>query len=152
MIVTRPAKRDDYEFLFNLKKAAEFEAINSVFGWNEKIQREIHSQEWEKNKPIIIEVNGISVGSYLINQTIEFLYFERFFLLPEYQGQGIGTNILKDLVRLSDKYNLSIKLCYLQGNKVATLYKRFNFKVTSEDAHFVYMIKYCKLKNYLNLE
>lgn len=48
MIVTRPAKRDDYEFLFNLKKAAEFEAINSVFGWNEKIQREIHSQEWGK--------------------------------------------------------------------------------------------------------
>ena len=144
MFVTRTAKSDDYEFLFQLKKSAEFEPIKSVFGWDEKVQREIHHQEWKKEKPTIVEINGIAVGSYLIKQNTDYLYFERFFLMPEYQGQGIGTNILKELVKLSDRYNLSIKLCYLQGNKVATLYKRFKFEVISEDAKFVYMIKHCK--------
>lgn len=144
MFITRAAKSDDYEFLFHLKKSAEFEAVKSVFGWDEKVQREIHSQEFKTEKPTIIEINGIAVGSYLIKQDTHYLYFERFFLMPECQGLGIGTNILKELVKLSDFNNLSIKLCYLQGNKVATLYKRFKFEVTSEDTHFVYMIKHCK--------
>ncbi|EJE8540648.1 N-acetyltransferase, partial [Vibrio vulnificus] len=31
----REATVDDYEFLFELKKLAEFDAIKSVFGWDE---------------------------------------------------------------------------------------------------------------------
>ena len=43
---TRPAQSSDYAFLFELKKAAEFEPIKAVFGWDEQVQRDIHAEEW----------------------------------------------------------------------------------------------------------
>ncbi len=35
LFVARQAELGDYEFLFELKKAAEYEPINTVFGWDE---------------------------------------------------------------------------------------------------------------------
>jgi len=52
---TRSAQSSDYEFLFELKKAAEFEPIKAVFGWDEQIQRDIHAEEWAEERPEIIE-------------------------------------------------------------------------------------------------
>ncbi|EOG7766890.1 N-acetyltransferase, partial [Vibrio parahaemolyticus] len=56
MYETRKAENSDYEFLFELKKSAEFEPIKAVFGWDESVQREIHHNEWVEEKPTIIEV------------------------------------------------------------------------------------------------
>ncbi|MGF1894673.1 GNAT family N-acetyltransferase, partial [Vibrio campbellii] len=95
MYETRKAENSDYEFLFELKKAAEFEPIKAVFGWDESVQREIHNNEWVEEKPTIIEVDGVTVGSYLVQYHSENLYFGRFFLLPEHQGKGIGSQVLK---------------------------------------------------------
>ncbi len=37
MFTTRQAKNTDYNFLFELKKAAEYEPIKAIFGWDETI-------------------------------------------------------------------------------------------------------------------
>ena len=116
MYETRKAENSDYEFLFEFKKLAEFEPIKAVFGWDENVQREIHRSEWNEEQPTIIEVDGLAVGSYLVQYHTEYLYFGRFFLLP-------------------------IKLCYLQGNRVGQLYKRLGFEVTGQDEQFVHMLK-----------
>ncbi|MEX0334850.1 GNAT family N-acetyltransferase [Vibrio tubiashii] len=139
MYSTRPAQLSDYEFLFELKKTAEFEPIKAVFGWDESVQRDIHQAEWSQAKPTIIEVDGQSVGSYLVQKHDTYWYFGRFFLLPEAQGNGIGTKILRLILDQADKANMPVQLCYLQGNRVGQLYQRLGFTVTSEDAQFVYM-------------
>ncbi|TOF67966.1 GNAT family N-acetyltransferase, partial [Vibrio parahaemolyticus] len=36
---------------------------------------------------------------------------------------------------------LPIQLCYLQGNRVGQLYKKFGFEVTRQDEQFVHMLK-----------
>jgi|TARA_Y100001960_G_C13922684_1_gene470708 GNAT superfamily N-acetyltransferase len=138
---TRKAENSDYEFLFELKKSAEFEPIKAVFGWDESVQREIHHNEWVEEKPTIIEVDGVAVGSYLVQYHSENLYFGRFFLLPEHQGKGIGSQVLKAVIELAEQKSLPIKLCYLQGNRVGQLYKRFGFEVTGQDEQFVHMLK-----------
>ena len=141
MYEIREANNSDFEFLFKLKKLAEFEPINAVFGWDESIQREIHYNEWEEEKPTIIEVNGVRVGSYLIQYHPDCLYFGRFFLLPVYQSKGIGSKVLQTVIELAEQKSLPIKLCYLQGNRVEQLYRRFGFKVSGQDEHFVHMLK-----------
>ncbi len=143
MYTTRKAENSDYEFLFELKKSAEFEPIKAVFGWNENIQRKIHREEWDEEKPFIIEVDGVAVGSYLVQFHAEHLYFCRFFLLPKYQGRGIGSQVLKTVIELANQKSLPIKLSYLQGNRVGQLYKRFGFEITGQDKEFVYMLKPC---------
>ncbi|EGQ7830893.1 GNAT family N-acetyltransferase, partial [Vibrio parahaemolyticus] len=94
-----------------------------------------------EEKPTIIEVDGVAVGSYLVQCHSEHLYFGRFFLLPEYQGKGIGSQVLKAVTELAEQKSLPIKLCYLQGNRVGQLYKRFGFEVTGQNEQFVHMLK-----------
>ncbi|ALM66651.1 Acetyltransferase, GNAT family [Vibrio parahaemolyticus] len=71
----------------------------------------------------------------------EHLYFGRFFLLPSCQGKGIGSQVLKTVIQLANEKSLPIQLCYLQGNRVGQLYKKFGFEVTRQDEQFVHMLK-----------
>ncbi|KXI23773.1 acetyltransferase [Photobacterium sanguinicancri] len=135
----RPAVEDDYEFLFDLKKQSEFEPIKAVFGWDESIQRKIHAEEWLEERPLIIESNGKAIGSYLVQHQGDKLYFCRFFILPSYQGFGIGSQILDMAIRQAQQQQLPLTLSYLQSNRVGTLYQRMGFVQTGEDKHFVYM-------------
>lgn len=141
MFTSRMAQADDFEFLFELKKAAEYLPIKAVFGWDETIQREIHQQEWDEVKPTIIEVNHQRVGSYLVQYHEDHIYFGRFFLLPEMQGKGIGSAILKHVIEEAKQLELPTKLVYLQGNRVGELYARMGFEITSQDHQFVRMTK-----------
>ncbi|HIF9172729.1 TPA: GNAT family N-acetyltransferase [Photobacterium damselae] len=144
MFTVRQAIDSDYDFLFDLKKAAEYGPINAVFGWDEELQRKMHRDEWNEDKPVVIEINGIRAGSYLVQLHSDHVYFGRFFLLPEFQGNGIGSKVLNELTDFADENKLAIKLCYLQGNRVGALYDRFDFDVVSQDAQYVNMIRYSK--------
>lgn len=141
MFTTRPSVDQDYQFLFELKKASEYQVIDSIFGWDEQTQKEIHRQEWQQARPIIVEIDGVRVGSFLVQTHIEYWYFGRFFLLPTVQGKGIGTKILSDVIANAAQAQMPLRLCYLQGNRVGELYRRLVFKQVSQDQHFVYMIK-----------
>ncbi|OLQ88468.1 GNAT family N-acetyltransferase [Vibrio panuliri] len=137
--LTRAAIESDYEFLFELKKTTEKQAIANVFGWDESIQWQIHKQEWEQAKPLIIQIDGEDVGSVLIEQRDSEIYLGRFFILPHIQGRGLGSTIIQDVIKMSQKAQLPISLLYLQGNRVGQLYRRHGFVVTSETDQFVYM-------------
>lgn len=139
MYVTRPATSEDYEFLFELKKAAEYDLIHHVFGWNESTQRDMHNEEWEEAKPNIIEIDSKAVGSFLLQDKGNVLYLCRFFLLPEFHGSGIGSKVLSECLSWADKQKKNVTLCHLQGSKVARLYERFGFTIEDSDQQFVYM-------------
>lgn len=135
----RKATIEDFEFLFELKKAAEYEAIVQVFGWDEALQRQLHENEWLQARPTIIMKNDKRIGSYLFVPQEEGYYFGRFFLLPEHQGKGIGSAIIESCIHSAQ--SATISLCYLIGNPVQSLYERYGFKVMNQDEHFVYMQK-----------
>ncbi|MGF1690676.1 GNAT family N-acetyltransferase [Photobacterium kagoshimensis] len=135
----RTAYDDDYEFLFELKKQTEFEPIKNVFGWDETVQRRIHAEEWLEERPLIIESNGKAIGSYLVQDQGDKLYFCRFFILPSHQGLGIGSQILNLAIKQAQHQQLPLTLSYLQSNRVGALYQRMGFVQTGEDKQFVYM-------------
>jgi len=66
-------------------------------------------------------------------------YFCRFFLLPNFHGKGIGSQVLSQCLEFADNENKPVKLCYLQGNRVGGLYRKFGFQVTSENTQFIHM-------------
>ncbi|MBW3695387.1 N-acetyltransferase [Vibrio sp. T187] len=140
-IHTRDAQESDYEFLFHLKKAAEYDAIKAVFGWDEPTQWCIHQQEWQEERPTIIECDDQPIGSFLLQRFDTHLYFGRFFLLPDFHGQGVGSGILQNVIEQSETAQLDIKLCYLVGNRVGSLYQRYGFEVTSQDSQFIHMLR-----------
>ncbi|KFI11135.1 GNAT family N-acetyltransferase [Vibrio coralliilyticus] len=135
----RPATPGDFDFLFSLKKNAEYDAIKAVFGWDEEMQQRLHLEEWQEDQPTIVTVDGKPAGSFLLQDKGQHFYFCRFFLLACYHGQGMGSKILQHCIELADAQRKSIQLCYLQGSRVGGLYQRFGFKITSEDNDFIYM-------------
>lgn len=143
-ITHRLATIEDYEFLLEVKKQAEGEVVEAVFGWDDDVQRRIHQEEWEDAIPQVIELDGERIGSFLLQKYDDHYYFRRFFVLPECQGKGIGSSILHACLDKADSEGFPVKLSYLQGNRVSALYQRFGFKYVNEDEHFVYMERRAK--------
>lgn len=141
MFTTRPAETDDYDFFFQLRKISLYDLVQSIFGWDEHIQQRICHQEWQEARPTIIEVEGKKAGSYLVQIHADHIFLSRFYILPEFQGQGMGSLIIQNTISIADSKKLPIRLCYLKGNKVENLYERFGFQITSEDHEFVHMLK-----------
>ena len=138
---TRNATDADFDFLFELKKASHYEQVEAVFGWDDAVQYEIHQSEWQEVRPQIIEMDNTAIGSYLVEQREDHLYFGRFHLMPEYQGKGLGSRLLTSVLEMADDAQLPVKLVHLQLNRAGGLYQRFGFTVESEDEHFVYMVR-----------
>ena len=60
-------------------------------------------------------------------------------IIPEYQGKGIGTKILKDKLEEYKDYNIEIQ--YFKQNPVGNLYKRLGFVQNGEKEFHYVMIK-----------
>ena len=87
----------------------------------------------------IITVDGQDVGYYKIESRKDCLYLADIQVLPEHQGQGIGTRlieVLKDRAVLEAK---AIRLRVLKENPASQLYQRLGFiliEQISDEFHF----------------
>ena len=61
-----------------------------------------------------------------------------FFICVEYQGKGIGTQVLKDVMKLHKNQDLHIQ--YFKQNPVGALYERLGF-VPDGETEFHYQMK-----------
>lgn len=85
------------------------------------------------------QFNSENKGYGYINNTIPELSMS---VIPEFRNQGIGTDLLNTLFNDPQvlKYE-TISLSVSKDNKVVSLYKRFSFKVYSEDEKSYVMVK-----------
>ena len=60
-------------------------------------------------------------------------------IIPEYQGRGIGTQVLKDIIRLHDNEDLHIQV--FKQNPAYKLYKRLGFVLNDETEFHYRLIK-----------
>ncbi len=139
----RKANASDSEFVFAVKEAAFREYIEQVWGWDDDYQQERHNTEFASHDlHIIIQFHGNDVGFLVTSDTPEALKVNQIFILPEYQGRGIGSACL---TRLIDDASLEQKSVTLQVLKVNTrgiaLYQRLGFTIVGEDSIYFQMKK-----------
>jgi len=137
-ISLREAIPEDCDFAFKAKKQAMRATIESKWGWDDDFQLSLHEQRWGEKPWFIIEENGQAIGTvslhHIDNDTLR---FGEFYLLDSHRNKGIGTVVLKDILKDCDAKGLKVILEYLHWNPVGSLYKRHGFKVTSEnDIHY----------------
>lgn len=60
-------------------------------------------------------------------------------IIPEYQGRGIGTQVLKDIIELHKNQDLHIQ--YFKQNPVGKLYEKLGFVPDGETEFHYQMIK-----------
>ena len=135
----RKACTSDSEFVFTVKKAAFQEYVEQVWGWDESYQRELHERRFTTQDLRIIQFCGTDVGFLATSRTRATLKVNQLYILPEYQGRGIGTACM---ARVLDDASLRQKPVVLQVLKVNTrgvaFYQRLGFTIVGETTtHFL---------------
>ena len=135
---------NDYWYIYELKKNAYRKYVEANFGaWDEVVQRKHFKRFFEtyKENTYIVQTNGKDIGFYndcfKENGNYE---IGNICIIPQYQGMGLGTKILKDIINKYRDYN--IKIQYFKQNPVGNLYKRLGFEQVGETEYHYQMIKY----------
>ena len=141
--ILRKYENTDYEFVYEVKKNAYKKYVEQCWGrWNEKEQRNRFKESMEKaiDKTYIIMGDNERIGFYqgqVVNERT--YYIENICIIPEYQGKGIGTEILKSILKeYSDK---NIEIQYFKQNPVGRLYEKLGFIPNGETEFHYQMIK-----------
>ena len=136
----RKARASDSEFIFTVKKAAFQEYVEQVWGWDDSYQRELHNRRFAAQDVCIIQFCGVDVGFLAISHTSGMLKVNQIFILPEYQGRGIGSACM---TRILDDASLEQKPVMLQVLRVNTrsiaFYQRLGFTIVGESTTHVQM-------------
>jgi ribosomal protein S18 acetylase RimI-like enzyme len=81
----------------------------------------------------VIQYNGLDVGRLRVVRSETNIYIGGIQLLPEYQGHGIGSAVIQDLIKEATKKRLSITLEVSKYNPNAQVfYKKHGFIQTGE--------------------
>ena len=76
------------------------------------------------------------MGIYSLAEHPDHLFFSEIQILPEYQGNGLGTKILEEQIQYAKSLGLPLRLQVLRENKAQQLYLRLGFIVTgTTDTH-----------------
>ena len=134
-----PASDADCEFSYQVKKAAEGDLIHRVFGWNEAFQRDFHRNEWTHRRPGMIRLGGKRIGTIAVIEGSGCIEIGQFFILPEYQNRGIGTQLLREVLRRADAKGVPARLAVLQGNRAEALYQRNGFRCVRQSQTHRYL-------------
>lgn len=134
----RPAEERDREFLYQVKKQSNFGYISDLWGWDEDLQRREFARDFQQIREFsVITVDGADAGFLQLQSGSDFLNVAEIHLLPPFQGQGIGSAVLRNIQ--ADAEGLPVLIgCFRANKRAYQLYQRLGFApITENDTHFI---------------
>jgi len=145
----RKYKAQDYEFIYNAKKIAYKNYVELNYGkWDEEVQRQMFEKfitQYAKDINIIV-INNQNAGFYHYGELPNKIELGNICILPNFQGKGIGTEIIKNI--LNNNIDKNIYLRVFKQNPAIMLYKRLGFENLEQQEHHFKMVVYAKEKRY----
>ncbi|MFJ4347295.1 GNAT family N-acetyltransferase [Pseudomonas sp. NPDC089401] len=90
----------------------------------------------------IIETASERIGRAYLHWSDNHLHIIDMALLPAWQGQGIGTRLLRQWLAQADRQGLSAELHVTAHNPALRLYKRSGFEVVDDKGLYLKMHRY----------
>lgn len=129
----RLASSVDIDLLFQIKCQSLKPNITQVWGWDDTIQFEYFSYNFNPENISVILMDDTPVGYLEIVRTNKTVFIVNLLISQPYQGQGIGTAILKELIDAEVPKNNTLRLEVLKINhRAQSLYKRIGFEIAEE--------------------
>ena len=134
----RKAQATDSEFVFAVKEAAFREYVEQIWGWDDIYQRDLHNRRFASQDLRIIQFHGTDVGFLSTSNTSDTLKVDQLYILPEYQGRGVGAACMKRIINDANLEQKPVTLQVLKINTRATaFYQRLGFTIVDENStHF----------------
>ncbi len=130
MYTFRSSTAVDYAFLYQLHVATMKPYVAQVWGWDEQMQAERFRQHVDPIRQRIVVVDGQEIGVLEVEERPSDLFLANLRILPEFQRQGCGTRILRDLLLrdlLLHAHNAGVPVTqrpYLAGSAILGLTSR----------------------------
>lgn len=134
---------NDYKFVYEVKKNAYKKYVEECWvKWDEEIQQKYFENfiNQVKENAYIIQYDNKDIGFYN-GESLENGNYKigNICIIPEYQGKGIGTKILIDMLEKYSDTNIDIQ--YFKQNPVGNLYERLGFEKSGETNFHYQMVK-----------
>ncbi|GHO77603.1 N-acetyltransferase [Ktedonobacter sp. SOSP1-85] len=138
-ITLRQSQNSDVETIANLRAIVLRNDLTRLGRFDEEKVRQRFRNTFDSVHTWIIEADSSFVGCIAFKPTLDGYLLEHFYIYPNYQGKGVGSQVLKNLLEQNYVKGKRVTLNVLQGSSARRLYERFGFKVESEDLIDVYM-------------
>lgn len=136
----KPTTEADYEFVYQLNKVTMKELVERIYGsWDENLQRQYFKDNFSLINNFIIVENESYIGNFAFEETKERLFIKNIQLLPQFQGKGIGSQILQELIKSATLKKIPLELrVYKLNGKAKKLYEKLGFIISEETStHFL---------------
>ena len=148
-ITLRDATAEDLPFLAELYRDTRREEV-AGWGWPQAQQEQFLRMQFDAQRRSygisfpdsvdhIVYLEDMPVGHLLVGREEAALRLIDIALLREHRNLGIGTLLLRDLLKDCQLKGCDLRLQVLQGNPAMRLYQRLGFRQTESDFVYVQM-------------
>jgi ribosomal protein S18 acetylase RimI-like enzyme len=138
----RPVREDDLEFLYRVYANTRYEEL-SVTPWTDAekeafLQMQFNAQHrhYQQHFPdaaySVIMLGEEPIGRLYLDHRDDEIRIVDIALLPEYRGNGIGGELIQDLLDESAETGRPVRIHVEQNNPALRLYQRLGFKRVGE--------------------
>lgn len=138
---TRPATPADVEPVAELRALVLRPDLERLGRYDPHRVRERLRRGFTPHHTRIIEVDGALAGCAALRPAPDAHHLEHFYLAPHLHGRGIGTAVLRALLRECDEKGRTVRLTVLQGSPARRLYERHGFTLDTEDAVDAFLVR-----------
>jgi ribosomal protein S18 acetylase RimI-like enzyme len=135
----RPGTRADMPRLYEIHRAALGPYVEVTWGWDEGFQASEFRRRGKVGKWQVIDVDGQIAGFIEVDEQSDRIVLNTIELAPEYQGRGMGTKLVSELLSRARKRHLPVQLRVLKCNPARALYERLGFRVAGETETHILM-------------
>ncbi|MCF4097763.1 GNAT family N-acetyltransferase [Maritalea mediterranea] len=139
-LARRPARPDDLDALIELRLIAMRPSLEKLGRFNPARARQRFVDEFAPEHTTILIDEGRIVGCYALLPRADHFCLAHLYLLPAYQGRGIGRSIVMELQRKADQMGKQIHLIALSQSDAEHLYARLGFEIIDRDNVEVRMV------------
>ena len=119
----------DAETLVSIRIAAMRESLERIGRFNEKRARERFLSEFVPAETSYINFRGKRVGFVVVKVLKDELKLDHLYILPEFQGQGVGSAVLTMIFAQADARGSNIRVGALRESDSNRFYLQRNFKL-----------------------
>ena len=133
----RPASEEDRKLLWLIQTESMRPSVEATWGWDEALQRAYFESHYNEGSRQIIRVDGAEAGVLSFEIRADHVFLRNVALLPQFQGRGIGTSVIRGVLDQAAQLGLPLRLQVLKANRARRLYERLGFRVCAETTtHF----------------
>ncbi|MEW2429208.1 GNAT family N-acetyltransferase [Micromonospora sp. NPDC047644] len=137
----RPASAADVEAVAELRAVTLRADLERLGRYDEQRVRQRVREGFAPAYTWVVEVDGAFAGCVALRPAADAHWLEHFYLAPRLQGSGIGTAVLRELLRRCDSAGTPVRLNVLRGSPARSLYERHGFTLDTEDPVDVFMVR-----------